>query len=181
MEIKRGSSRIAVCGDSLIMKIPYFPPDRLKVLPSDLRTSWQMDGWKGLVEYFTDPDDCTCFQQRFLGGWLANVREALWSRSLGDTVVPTHFSLAGLLNIQSTAEGANFDIATLRQAVKAEIQDHITDAHTFLSPDNYGRHNGQVKLLDYGSRGAGDFVEKHRIAFRKALTALSSRHAGEEA
>jgi hypothetical protein len=175
MEIKKGSSRIAVCGKNFTAKVPYFPPDRLQLIPEDLRIMWKMNGWKGLVEYFTDPEDFMCFQQRFLDGWLANIREALWSRSLGDTVVPTHFSLAGILNIQSTAECLGLDIASVREAVKAEIRDRIGDSHTFLSPDNYGRHNDQIKLLDYGSRGAGDFVRTHRAAFRRALTSLTKK------
>ena len=108
MEVKKGSSRIAFCGEKLTAKVPYFPLSNLGIIPTDLKNYWQMyDGWDGIVEYFTNPEELTCFQERFLRGWLENVREALWSKRLGDLVVPTYFSFAGFLNLQSTAGEAD--------------------------------------------------------------------------
>lgn len=180
MEIRKGSSRIAFRGKNLTCKIPFFPPDRLKLIPGDLRLMKQMYGWKGLADYFTDTEDLTSFQQRFMAGWLANIREALWSRRLGDAVVPTHFSLGGFLNIQSSAEKCNgLDQGILRKVIKAEIGAPL-DAHTFFSPENYGIHDENVKLLDYGYQGVGDSILKYRDAFKRALAVLTSLTGKED-
>lgn len=173
MRINKGSTRIAVSGKNLTAKIPYFPLERIKGIPKDLQFLWKLHKWKGLLKYLTDPIDNTCFQQKFISGWQANIREFLHSKNLKDMVIPTHFSLIGLLNIQSAAENCNFNSGTVLNTMKAEIKDHISDAHTFLNSDNYGKHQNRVKLLDYGARGARNFIKTHQTAFRKALTTLT--------
>ena len=173
MRIKKGSSKVAFVGDKLTYKIPYFSPKALKAIPEDIYVCWKVGKWRGLIEYFMDERDYICFKQRILSGWLQNLREGRLSKLLGDLVVTTHFSLLGLLNIQGTAKSIDFDTATLREAIKSEIQDSIQDAHTFLVPHNYGWHNDRVKLLDYGAKDVREFIFKYRSNFQRTLDVLS--------
>ncbi len=173
MKFRKGSSRVALVGENFTFKAPYIAPKNLMRIPSDIHLCWQLGKWKGLIEYFTDGDDFTCFQQNLLRGWLQNLRERRVSKLLNDIVVPTHLSLFGLLNVQSTATDINLSMSKLGEIIKGEIPDNIQDAHTFLAPGNYGLHHDSVRLLDYGERGVYEFIQKYRPNFQTAFDTLS--------
>lgn len=121
----------------------------------------------------SDSDEYISTYKHFLmKGIGANIREyQLWKNSSCDILVPTLFSLNGLLNIQ-------YDGARLQRTNYISVWKHIwkatkgdnqiyKDAHTLREDHNFVIQNNLLKLADYASSGIAPLINKYSISLTK--------------
>ena len=99
-----------------------------------------------------------------MGGVMANYQEWKFYRETKNVfVMPTYFSLFGLLNIQKRGEKITFwDGAGVWCYIHENIQNHhqlFCDGHTLSEIDNFCLDNGRLKMVDYGSRSVEPFLK----------------------
>jgi hypothetical protein len=67
-------------------------------------------------------------------------------------LMPTYFSLFGLLNIQKRGEKARIERINLLSQLRVITNDAIkADGHAFLNTDNFCVLDGHLLMVDYGS------------------------------
>lgn len=171
MRIERGTARIAIIGDLYTLKIANIH------LRSGLKCLWHYGrgGAKALKSYFSFPiDSPVAFKYQFVRGVSENLREFRTSKTLGDIVVPTRFSFLGIFNIQETAKLHNLSQRLLWVEQCSKIGDELwKDPHTLSSPENYGIHEGRLKIIDYGGARTFSVILKYRQQFREVFDTLS--------
>lgn len=52
------------------------------------------------------------------------------------------------------------------------------DAHSFYNPQNYGWHEGTIKLRDYGGESISEVLLSNREKFAYTLEVLREEHSG---
>lgn len=173
-EVKRGSSRIALIGEEHVAKVPRMPTIReLKTLKNGYY--WLKKGRPDMFKIWLNmSEDSNVGPRSFLTrGYMQNVREASLSSKLGELAVPTRLSIAGLLNIQDFSADLSLDekqlVAVLQKTLPMDL--HV-DTHSFYNPQNYGWHEGTVKLRDYGGESISEMLMDHRREFADVLGAL---------
>lgn len=171
MEVHRGSSRYAFINGTHAFKVPRF--DFITQLRL-LKSLYDTKGLKGILNWFTRSEDSMWGLKRlFVRGFNQNLREGRLSRKLKDIVVPTLTSIFGLLNIQEKASPVDLEIDDVTKTLEKYVGDDIwQDSHTFCHPDNYGIHEGKVKLRDYGGQSAQSILVNHREDLRNAFQAM---------
>lgn len=170
MKIKKGSSRIAFVGEEFTIKVPN--PSTLKAIkyPLEKLSKGESHLFRRWFEY-TEGNGTGL--RRVFSGVLQNRREAQLSSELEDIVVPTRISIFGLLNIQNTAPTPSASLEEIGiKMIIASNGDAMRDLHTFCQSENYGVHNGEIKLRDYGSPRLAPILRKHSNAIREALAEL---------
>lgn len=166
MKIEKGTSRIAIVGERTTLKLP-----RLQILTNIrcIRDSLKR-GW--LREYLTQDERHASLSRHLLGGLLANRREWHLSKKETEILVPTRFSIFGLLNIQDTATDIEMTMTAIAIKLRRKIPDEILftqHGHTFQGSDNFGVHEGRLKLRDYGELGLEATIEKYEEVIAQAL------------
>jgi len=101
-----------------------------------------------------------------MGGIMANYQEWKFYRQTKNVfVMPTHFSLFGLLNIQKRGERITFwDGGEIWNYIHENIENHkqpFCDGHTLSEIDNFCLDDGHLRIVDYGSRGIEPFLKLH--------------------
>ena len=166
MKIQKGKSRIAIVGDTITLKFPN---------PKITRTikGLYYAAKKGnLQKYLTQNEKHFSFSSEMLRGWFENLREWRLSQEFTDIVVPTRFSIFGLLNIQDTAKDVEMEYAEIGPALRGKIPDKVmlnNGQHTITGSDNFGWHDGKLKIRDYGELGLDFLLENYRDELREAL------------
>ncbi len=142
--------------------------DEVRQIKRDVRTR--------LPDYLRNPDRMAYTFRLMFKGLIKNLVEARFSKPLDDLVIPTYFSLLGIVNLQATAQDhelkSSMIIEALTKHVGCDQYDNsylVPAGHTFQNKDNYGFHNGRLKFLDYGSRTAVKIMLEHREAMRAGL------------
>lgn len=100
----------------------------------------------------------------FFGGIMANRQERkFYKKTKNIFVMPTYFSFLGLFNIQKRGEKITFwDDKGVWFYIHDNCQNHeqpFCDGHTLSNIDNYCLDNEHLKIVDYGSRYVGHFLE----------------------
>lgn len=112
-----------------------------------------------------------------LKGIIANNNEWVLSQELlkSEIVVPTKSSLfMGLINKQEVADGCDLSDAEVWRMVSRHVgQVAFKDGHTLNNSENYGIHDGKVKLRDYGSTRLYKIILENQQQFRNAFQALN--------
>lgn len=173
MKTCRGTSRIAFVGESCTFK---FPQIMLRTAGAEFCHAISQPNSVRRLRHLLRSRMKTRMGFRFylLGGICENIREAFYTRALGELVVPTRLSLLGLMNIQDTAEDIEYEPDALFERMKGVLGNDIGGtSHTFNRPNNFGVHDGRVKLRDYGNVGIGAKVLAHQDAMYDELTALT--------
>jgi hypothetical protein len=98
------------------------------------------------------------------GGIMANCQEWQFYRKTKNVfVMPTYFSFFGLFNIQKRGKKIDFwGEAGAWHYIHNNIENHqqpFCDGHTLASIENFCLDNGRLKIVDYGSRSLGPFLE----------------------
>lgn len=76
-------------------------------------------------------------------------------------LMPTYFSLFGLINIQKTGTPIDIDELDFEwQIYKITNNDLYCDIHHLGNPDNFVMLDGKIMIVDYNFR-LKDFLEKH--------------------
>ena len=169
MEIYRGTSRTAYVTRYFTLKVPNASAfDYLRTGREFIRFAWDSRATSSVRESWQ------IYSTLLVGigpvrGLFANRLEAANSRALGNNVVPTYFSLFGLVNIMASAQPCEIPMQMFCAHSPAPV-----DIHTFWSPKNYGWHNGQLKLVDYGSEKAIRHLLENASDFRAKLNYLAT-------
>lgn len=172
MEVHRGKSRIAFVGERFTLKVPN--PNTFRHF-ADILEFLKFRDFKELYHWFQYSEGNYCGFRWAISGFLQNWREFMLSKELGEIVVPTRLSVLGLLNIQDTSTDLPATInngglfATLGVAIGTDI---MRDTHTFHETDNFGIHDGQAKIRDYGGPKTGPILKKHFDAIKRTLESL---------
>jgi hypothetical protein len=179
MEIKHGSCRTAFVGERVTVKVPKVHVRNAATLLREALETRNLAFIKSVV--LGRDDELFTLSENLLKGWLENLREARGSAELKGVVVPTRFSVLGVINVMDTAEDIHIGELELSRAFKEEglksaIAENSDFDHTTASPSNFGKIEGVVYLRDYGERGVGQLLQKNHKAFRRALDRLSSSH-----
>jgi len=166
MKIEKGTTRIAIIGERSTLKLP-----RLQIQAT---IAWIRHSIKRgrLREYLTGSGRVPSLSPHLLGGILANKREWRLSRKTTDILVPTRFSIFGLMNIQDTAEDVEFPEAAVAVKLYGSMPDEVLfeqHGHTFQGSDNFGIHDGRLKLLDYGGVGLESVINQYEEVIAEAL------------
>lgn len=76
-------------------------------------------------------------------------------------LAPTHFSFFGLLNVQQFCEPLMLrDDDLWSQLVRITDDAVIKDGHAFASSKNFGTYNGEIRMVDYGSKGTREALSE---------------------
>jgi|GEM_PF-3185922 len=151
MQIKVGTHRVALIFDKIVIKFPRILNFRF-LLKETLKHAKQL---KFRDIYFDFKETHRVFKKGFYENWH---ERCCWKENLGklNYLVPTKFSLIGLINFQVKATG---DHITRKEAVNICEKIHATmkedfwktDQHTLDNKKNYLRGEKIIKLVDYGS------------------------------
>ena len=172
MEVHKGKSRIAFVGKHFTCKIPN--PNTLRQL-SDIQEYVKQRDLKGLYKWFQYTENGFRWA---ISGVLQNWQEFKLSKELNGIVVPTRLSVFGIFNIQDTATDLPKNISNhilfveLGRAIGYDI---MKDTHTFRNSDNFGIHNGQAKIRDYGDPKIGSILKDHFSKIKESLRSLISK------
>lgn len=171
MQVHVGSSRYALVNGTYAFKVPRFDfITQLKLL----KTQYELSGVSGILNWLRRSEDSMWSLKRLLvRGFSQNLREGILSRKLRDIVVPTYLTVFGLFNVQAKSEPINLEIDDVIRTLEEHVGDDVwKDEHTFCNPENYGVHNGKVKLRDYGGKKANGVLIEHREDLKNAFGAM---------
>jgi hypothetical protein len=176
MKIEKGTSRVALVGDKLTVKVPMF---NVRRLIGDVRKALQSK-W-ALKEFFSGAERAGTLSF-FLRGLKENLREASLSKELADLVIPTRLSILGIINIQDSASEIlspedNIYSAFWKKLINSIDREEFKNneriirrgPHTLEQPDNFGLHGGRIKLLDYGEKGLDDLLREYGRLLQEVL------------
>ncbi len=95
-------------------------------------------------------------------------------------LVPTYFSLFGVVNVQGVGEVYVLDRKTHSQRMHKILgDDWFIDTHHLSNPANFCIVGGKLAVLDYGSKGSHGVIEKHGYSIMDQLD-LSPPVEGEK-
>lgn len=174
MKIEKGTSRIAVVGEHITLKFPQIKLGRtVRAIQDAIKRG-------KLSEYVTrsekHPDSLA---RDLFRGWFENLREWRLSQEITDTIVPTRFSIFGLMNIQDTAKDIKLPYPTIGIALLGKIPDHIIidhGSHTIASSGNFGIHEGVLKIRDYGELGLDYLLINYGAEIKQAAAETMAKN-----
>lgn len=99
-----------------------------------------------------------------MGGIMANYQEWKFYRKTKNVfVMPTYFSLFGLLNVQKRGQKITFwDGVGVWYYIHENSQNHhqpFCNGHTLSEIDNFCLDSGHLRMVDYGSRDVEPFLK----------------------
>lgn len=163
MEIVRGSYRIIFVFRTFVIKFP-------RIFPCKAIKSIWTNALKGRVFL------SKCLRRDIYGyllgprtflfrGLLENSREFyFFCKYQSQFLLPTYFSLFGLLNIQKKGKKeVETDLRKILWSQMVQITEGEVwkDEHHFSNPKNFCNENGKLKIMDYGSPYAQGVLEKY--------------------
>ncbi len=102
-------------------------------------------------------------RRSLFGGIMANWNEYLFYRETKNSfVMPTYFSLFGLINIQKRGQEITFwsytDVWMYICHNSANKNQPFCNSHSFAEKENFCLDGDKLKMLDYGSRHVHNFL-----------------------
>ena len=105
-------------------------------------------------------------------GVRANCLESRLFNAYPDLIVPIRFDMGrlGLMNVQDRADYFDLGHEERYEAFSGELG-NMADLifHTIREPNNFGVHEGRIKILDGGGEGLKRLLEMNRDAVERAL------------
>lgn len=159
MKIVWGTKRVVIVLEKFAIKIA-----RIRIVPAfKCAVSWLQYGrfWKSMFKYNYEVYGTVHIY--LLKGLIENWHEyKIYRETRSSFLVPTYFSLLGLVNIQKRGEsfemeGVNMWLQMLLLSNK-EIWDN---PHHFAEPANFSKTNGHLQMLDYGSPRCHRVIRKY--------------------
>jgi hypothetical protein len=182
---KGGTCRNVIVGKKLVAKVAK-PTWHDKQKVKDQLLSWikglripkeRRGRWEQLKAYFLGGEQDVSLFGHLCRGILENLRERALSSQLADTAVPTRLSLLGIMNIQDVAQDVDFDTERFTDILSEKLPSstlvNFGIGHTVKRPENFGVHNRELKLRDYGGRGLRRFLKEYRAEFAEALAEIT--------
>lgn len=180
MKIESGSCRIAFVGDTVTVKVPQL---KLGKVVKDLISSAQ---YGYFFKYITkDIRQNKGLLSTLFCGVMENYRE--WSlykegavnADILDILVPTRFSILGLINIQDTAIDAHLEPLEVLRAIGTSISGRtaLPAMHTLEGTANFGMHDGRLKIRDAGEPGLRKLMKTHSSVIKEALEKVAAKRS----
>jgi hypothetical protein len=178
MKIEKGRNRIVLVFDNFVVKLP-----RIRLLKAIQRIYRATKGGYLLKCLGWNSTISMSPRHFLLRGIMDNCGEFIfYLATKSNSVMPTYFSLFGLLNIQksgnililhSEKEYVNF-FGQLYDITNGEV---FKDAHTFSNPKNFCREDEKLKMVDYGNAKVRNILLKYgnKIFKQFDFTGLTSR------
>lgn len=166
--IQRGETRLVYVGDEYTVKIPIGDLFYINAYKSALR-----EGDRHMADVFF---------RKYFRGLFANLLEMSLSTEYSDLAVPVVLS-TGDVNMYKTVPTLNVHSITHEKIAMTllhhgiNINKYPEIDHPLFSPENYGIHEGCVKLVDYGDEVVAELFTKERTAMQSALRDIG-KHIG---
>lgn len=168
MKIYYGTSRIVVIVGKIkikIAKIRFF-----KFFKNIFFWLRETKMWRKVISY-----DIGCYgtpQYYLLNGIRDNWREfCFYSKTCHSFVVPTYFSLFGLINFGLTGIICEKDYSQIIYET-VERKMWFDDIHHFSNPTNFCLFKNKFCVVDYASPETQCWVEKYGLEIQRKITAL---------
>jgi hypothetical protein len=157
MKLAKGEARTVFVFENFVVKISKLHLRRtVEIVWESIRRGYLRKclGW-GIYTY------CSPRRLLFLG-IMENWREFifyLFNRS--PFLMPTYFSLFGIINIQEKGEVAKIETVDLWCQL-AQMTNHAVNCcgHHFANPGNFCNENGHLKIFDYGNPKVQEVVKQ---------------------
>jgi hypothetical protein len=151
MEIKKGTFRTALVFKGFVIKLPRI------YLSKALETFFKTLKVGGVIYHFRryNWEQYNTIPNYLLKGIIDNWLEYVFYKKNKSfqLLVPTIFSLFGLLNIQSYCEPLECKEEDLWCQLSEIAGESIwKDSHAFANPKNFGVYEGKIRMMDYGSK-----------------------------
>jgi hypothetical protein len=166
MEVKRGNDRLVILIPSLQIALK-FPRIYLHNAWDNIASCFTDKGhWKYELFKWTTQADGTLKHWLFRG-IMANWLEFCYYMSTRYSfIVPTYFSLFGLVNIQQFSEPCSFNssdfLSQLVDSTDQEIcRDPDVNGHHFMKSANFSLQGGKWRAIDYGAIDAQATLTKY--------------------
>lgn len=146
MKIKKGTYRIVFIFNKFVVKIPKF---HIKAGIEQLHICYKIKRLKNVWQWGSSSySGC---MRWFFGGIADNWQEyRFYSKTKLAILMPTYFSLLGLLNIQKRGQTLKMDSFDLWcHLCDLTNEDVWDDNHTFVNPKNFCVEDGVLKIIDY--------------------------------
>lgn len=195
MILKEGSTRIVVIGPKEVIKVAkgfqydvFLQEDEPRGIIERYLSTGAIQDLEALAELIKTRgavvSGTVLLQKQFDGGLAANKleEESSIDGSLAGLIVPTKFSVEGLVNVQDFTPDVPYYSSTGKpsgnifwsqvEALMDRGLDVFAGGHTIGSPENFGLHDGQIKFRDYGDRDLIAALISNRERIREALDGI---------
>jgi len=158
MKVVKGSWRTVIVLEKFAIKIPKINITiALKIACYEIRYGVF---WKNLFDYSYEMYGSVHIH--LFKGIMANWLEYQYYRETKSSfLVPTHFSLCGLVNIQKRADALKMNDDFWSQMYRLTNGEVFDDSHHFAEPANFSKTNGQLQMIDYGSKRCHNVIRKY--------------------
>lgn len=163
MEIRRGKDRIVILLPYLGVAIKL-PIVRIATTVRVALRNAAANKWAILRLYWSAPiDEFFGFRKLIFGGIAANWIEYHFYRETHHPfLMPTYYSLFGILNVQHLGEPLRVDAHDLlTQLDTITNRQVLRDVHHFMNPKNFCFSNGRLRMFDYGSKKCCAVIASH--------------------
>lgn len=157
MQVSQGRTRTVLIFENFVVKLPRI------YLWRAIKVLWYAVTNGVLLKYLQYDIDTYCSPRRhiFKGIWENWQEFCLYRRSRLSILVPTWFSLFGIVNIQKKVEMTTINELTLWcQLCEMTNNEVWADNHTFANPNNFSDVAGKLMIVDYGNQRIHPVLEK---------------------
>ena len=158
MKTVKGTTRIIIIFKNFVVKLPIIHFRRA------IRSIW-VNFRRGYLLECLSWDIYALFSPRRLlfRGILENWREfCYYFRSRSPFLVPTYFSLFGIINFQKRGEKTKNEYENLWHQLYYITNGEIrVDSHTFENSDNFCDEDGNLMIVDYGNIRIHGVLDKY--------------------
>lgn len=144
-QLHKGNTRRVLVIGPIAFKFARFSP---KVAFNNSRLMGVREAWG--YKYWQLGGTKNCLFRGIISNWLEFV---FYLKHKHPFLIPTYFSLFGLVNIQPAREKAPITMnqlwVTLHKMTNGAVE---KDDHVFAGRTNFCNDNGKLRMMDYGSR-----------------------------
>ena len=165
MKIVQGTSRVVFIGDELVAKTPRLKDARAPKY--FIQRLLERGCSKKTLGFAID-----LLRLESTVGITANRAEAQLFNDFPHLVVPIRFHLGrlGLINVQDKAEPFDLEYRTRHSIFTDELDRNVAlIGHTIEGDDNFGIHDGRIKIVDGGGEGMTKVLHANRAGVERAL------------
>lgn len=168
MKIVRGKRRIVIIFKEVVIKIAIIKI----VCATNIAIEWIRERrfWRNMCE--CNYEKSWTVHNSLFRGLFENWHEyRLYKDTRSLFLVPTYFSLLGIINIQKK-QGELLDMKPINlwlQMVEISNEEVWEDEHHFVSPKNFCKTKGSLQMFDYGSRGCCRVIKKYGEKMRQGF------------
>ena len=157
MRIEKGTTRIVIILGNLAIKIAKIQP----IEAFRIALIWKgVQFWKQLIKNYRYP---LTMQHFLMIGIVNNWQEfTFYRKHYSKFLVPTYFSLLGLINVQKAEKKLKIEIENLKcQLLDLTDQGIYDNPHHFCQPENFTKTNEHLQMLDYGDSRSHKVLKKY--------------------